>query len=881
MSDQEHLKNAIESVRAQAASLQSEQVFQWVVEQLTDGVTLLNKRGQVILWNRACEFITGLTREQVIDKPLWQISQMLVGAHFQPNEATHRMRDTVLGVLEDQTGSVKRYEMSYRTPENHLRALQASIFPVQTDTGRLIGVILRDVSDYQQAQAQRQAHERYLTLLHDITETALAAPDVASMLHDLAQRLVELIWADACVVMLWDATEQKFFHTAFSKGHPVPKEDSLAGSCEEQLAHAVLETQKSIVIDDLADSSFAQRSFVTGCSGGGVLAVPLLAGEQKFGAALFIFHAPHVFMTDEVAQCEHACRLTALTISKALLIEDAHQRAEEFETIAQVTRSMRLAHTRAEIPPVILEQVLRVFDMDGAAFMSHNATEKEILVELGMGRWESWSGLRFPESQSISGMILATGQIFRSNNFPAEALCAYPEKIDGIPYAIGIPLIVQEKATGILWIGSERPIPEKLGRVFSTIGDAVASAIHRQALHEDLETQLEVLRVTQARLVQSEKLAAIGQLIAGVAHEVNNPLTSILLQAQLLRQQLSSEEMLQDLERITNEARRAANTVRGLLDFSRQRAPERKPTQINDIIRASLDLTSYELNSHHIHWETHLAADLPVTLADPYQIQQVMINLINNAWQAISASQPNGQLTISTWMEASTFWGNESKGGSARSMIHIQLSDNGPGISEEAISRIFDPFFTTKPDGMGTGLGLSICHGIINEHEGHIWVESSPEQGTTFLIELPIITQELEPAEEPPAKAEAQAPTAGRILLIDDEASVLDILSRMLRRKGYYVDTANNGTAGLAFLFKSHYDLILSDIRMPEVNGPEFYQQVRAKDPALAQRIVFTTGDTINADIRRFLDETQAPFLSKPFEMDELLAQIQKVMGTP
>ncbi|MFZ6028154.1 MAG: ATP-binding protein [Chloroflexota bacterium] len=875
------MKDTIETVHSQAASLQSEQAFQRVVEQLTDGVALLNKRGQIILWNQACEFITGLTREQVIDQPLWQIGHMLAGVHVEPGEAMHRMREIVLGILEDRTTSVKRYEMSYWVAERHLRSLQISIFPVRTDKSRLIGVVLRDISDYQQAQAQRQAHERYLTLLHDITETALAAPDVTTMLNSLAQRLVELIWCDACMVLLWDTTEQKFLRAAFSRGVSASLNGALAGSCEEGLACAALETQKSIVIDDLSDASFASHSLLSNCTGGGMLAVPLLAGTQKLGAALFTFRAPHVFMTDEVAQCEHACRLTALTVSKALLIEEARQRAEEFETIAQVTRSMRQAHTRAEILPVILEQVLRVFDMDGAAFLSRNVASEEILVELGKGRWESWTGMRIPEGQGISGVILSTGQVFRSNNLSAEEMCAYPEKTGGIPYAVGIPLIVQDKATGILWVGSERPISEKLVRVFSTIGDAVASAIHRQSLHEDLQTQLEVLRVTQARLVQSEKLAAIGQLIAGVAHEVNNPLTSILLQAQLLHQQISSDEALRDLERIVSEARRAANTVRGLLDFSRQRATERKPTQINDIIHASLDLVAYELNAHHICWETHLAPDLPLTLADPYQIQQVLINLINNAWQAISAAQANGRLAISTWLGASTFWGsNAKKDTQPQPMIHIQLSDDGPGISEEAISRIFDPFFTTKPEGMGTGLGLSICHGIINEHKGHIWVESAPQQGTTFFIELPVVMQqESRPAEAALARAELQAPTAGRILLIDDEASVLEVLSRMLRRKGYHVDTAGNGTAGLASLFKFRHDLILSDIRMPELNGPEFYQQVKAKDPALAQRIVFTTGDTVNADIRRFLDETQAPFLSKPFEIDELLAQIQQTIA--
>jgi PAS domain S-box-containing protein len=863
--------------------LQHERVFQRIVEQLTDGVALLNARGQVIVWNQACEQLTGVPRSRAFGHYLWETRQQMVDAFPHPYSDINIMRTVLERIITDgQAGQVENFEFSYRLSENNVRNLHVAVLPLQVRATRLIGMVMRDMTVYQKAQSQRQAHEHYLTLLHNITETALTAPTVSDMLHSLASCMVDLINADGCIVMLWDETARSIWKIAASPGISLAEITQLAGSCEEVLCATVIEQQAPIIADDLQDSPFADESFASLCSAGGLLAVPLLTGTQNLGAVIFLFGEPHTFMTNEVAECEHACRLAALTLSKALLLEEARQRAEEFETIARVTRSMRIARTRAEIPPVILDQVLEVFKLDGAAFMSHDPETCQIATELGRGQWAHWTDIRIPDEGNISAQVIASGQLFTSDDVLSEPSFAHPELINDLNHVVAIPLLIHDQARCLLWTGSKSPIPEKTVRILSTIADAVASAIHRQTLHEDLQTQLEALGVAQARLIQSEKLAAIGQLIAGVAHEVNNPLTSVLLRAQMLRQQPLPEETLRDLDTIIAEARRSAATVRGLLDFARQRPPERKLTQVNDVIKAALDLTAYELNSRHIRYETFLDANLPLTLADPHQLQQVLINLINNSWQAISAERERGHLMITTRQVMATTWGGSPMKPHRRAMIRIELADNGPGIPQDLLSRIFDPFFTTKPEGVGTGLGLAICHGIIHEHEGDIWAESEPGQGSTFFIELPIVVQSVKPGKlpvkQPGALPEIPSTSAGRILLIDDEASVIDILVRLLQRKGYQVDSAFNGTAGLAALFKARYDLILCDMRMPEMSGPEFYRQVAAKDPELAQRILFTTGDTVNVETRQFLDETKAPYLAKPFEMDDLMARVQQAI---
>jgi PAS domain S-box-containing protein len=231
----------------------------------------------------------------------------------------------------------------------------------------------------------------------------------------------------------------------------------------------------------------------------------------------------------------------------------------------------------------------------------------------------------------------------------------------------------------------------------------------------------------QEQLVQSAKLSAIGQMISGVAHELNNPLTTVMGYTQLLLAGELDESVKADLQRIYNDAVRAQRIVQDLLVFARQKKPQRSPTDVNEALERTLALRAYELKVENIDIVTELEKDLPWTMADGYQLQQVFLNIINNAYQAMSQRGGPGVLAVRT----------ERVGDDA---IRVTFSDNGPGIPPEVLERIFDPFFTTKEVGMGTGLGLSVSHGIIQEHGGRIWAESGPGGGAVFVIELPVIS---------------------------------------------------------------------------------------------------------------------------------------------
>jgi two-component system NtrC family sensor kinase len=318
--------------------------------------------------------------------------------------------------------------------------------------------------------------------------------------------------------------------------------------------------------------------------------------------------------------------------------------------------------------------------------------------------------------------------------------------------------------------------------------------------------------------------------------------------------------------------------VRGLLDFARQRPFARIETQVNDVLKSTINLLAYEIRTHNIDIVEHLAPDLPTTLADPHQLQQVFVNLFTNAIQAIDKSEIGGHLTITSKVTKSSFLPETQS--QDLPVIHLMIQNNGPAIPAEIQSRIFDPFFTTKEPGKGTGLGLSVCHGIISNHNGDIWVKSKDGEGTTFFIELPIITASKENQTNHRKQVTSQSATLPngepRILVVDDEEGVLMVITRILRRNGYQVDDASNGKVALDLLENSTYDLVLCDLRMPEMGGAEFYWKAVEKYPELENRVIFTTGDTVSANTREFLNSVNAQCLLKPFELDNLLAVVQE-----
>jgi signal transduction histidine kinase/CheY-like chemotaxis protein len=392
-------------------------------------------------------------------------------------------------------------------------------------------------------------------------------------------------------------------------------------------------------------------------------------------------------------------------------------------------------------------------------------------------------------------------------------------------------------------------------------------ADYSKSLEEAVDRRTRELREAQERLVQTEKMGALGQLVAGVAHDLNNPMTGVLGHAQLLRTTVQDQETRERLERIETEALRSKKIIENLLTFAQQRTLEGQQVGINGLIERTRDLLSVQLAAG-ISITLDLQPDLPVVMGDFHQLQQVFDNLVTNAGQAIRRTKGAGRIHITTRLEDG--------------MVVVQVEDDGPGIPAEVRTKIFDPFFTTKPTGQGTGLGLSICFGILKKHEGQIVASRSDLGGACFTVTLPA-AEEVEvktgsPGERAAAATDEGAGEERSILVVDDEASICEILYDLLRGHQYDVHTALTLKEAKRKLARHDFDLILSDFRLPDGNAAALRDHLARDLPRYLERFVVMTGDTVSASTRDFLESTACPVLAKPFMLDEVLAFVRSAL---
>ncbi len=375
-------------------------------------------------------------------------------------------------------------------------------------------------------------------------------------------------------------------------------------------------------------------------------------------------------------------------------------------------------------------------------------------------------------------------------------------------------------------------------------------------------------RRLQEQLLQSEKLAALGELTSGVAHELNNPLATVVGYAELLDLDKNLPEAVRrKVNTIHSEATRASHIVQNLLAYARRSSPEKSFVSVNDALAAAVEMRRYQLNADNVRIVTDYADNVPLIWGDDLQLQQVFLNIINNAVQAVQAWRGSGEIRLSTQLSSL----------SGAPAAHILIEDNGPGIAPEHLRRVFDPFFTTKPTGEGTGLGMSIALRVISNHEGLIWAESRLGHGARFIIELPGVAGDeqiaaIAGAELAPLPGET--PSGKRVLVIDDEEPVVTLISEILGLDGHEATPAFNGAEAIALLTAGDYDLILSDVRMPAVGGPTFFEILQTTRPDLLPKVIFVTGDTMSQSTQEFLQRAGRPVLPKPFDPERLRAMV-------
>jgi signal transduction histidine kinase/BarA-like signal transduction histidine kinase len=369
------------------------------------------------------------------------------------------------------------------------------------------------------------------------------------------------------------------------------------------------------------------------------------------------------------------------------------------------------------------------------------------------------------------------------------------------------------------------------------------------------------------QLLQAEKMAALGQTISGVAHELNNPLATILSWAERLADRNLDDTSRRGIDVILGEAERAARIVRNLLTFARKRQSTRSMIDLNQVVRETLTLRAYEQRLTNIDVVTTLASGLPPVFADPHQIQKVLLNLVINAEQAMLSANGRGSLGLRTWYAGE------------HNAVVLQVCDDGPGVPPDVRNKIFDPFFTTKEVGKGTGLGLTVAYAIVQEHGGSIRVDSPPTGGASFIVEFPVSSVENTARPRTPTGAADHLVHGASVLLVEDERALATAVVEALTEAGLRVEHAGDGEEALARVRQNRYDVVICDLKMPRVDGMMLYRAIAAATPTLARRVIFVTGDVAGADAERFLEESGCRWLAKPFRFVDLLRNVREALA--
>jgi signal transduction histidine kinase/FixJ family two-component response regulator len=427
------------------------------------------------------------------------------------------------------------------------------------------------------------------------------------------------------------------------------------------------------------------------------------------------------------------------------------------------------------------------------------------------------------------------------------------------------------------------PVPRVLERAARPVLDPIGRLLGRVEIYRDLTAQ----RVFQSKLLQTEKLAALGQMVSGVAHELSNPLTSIMGYAHRLLARQDLPGRTEEVRQIYQEAERAGSILRQLLLNARETLPERRPVSLNQIVQRAMELLRFSLAAEKIRVEIDLEPALPFVQGDPGHLQQVLMNLVGNARQAIEQDGLGGTIQLRT-----------KRIGERRVMLEV--ADNGPGIPQGILARIFDPFFTTKPPGVGTGLGLAIVLSVVREHGGQVHVLSPPQGGATFQVELPAAAETmqeravgsslpvranffLEPA-KPVSREErfttsSESAQGARVLVVEDEPTVARLIADVLEDEGMHVDVLLDGREALDRAGRKAFDLVICDMKMPGLDGQSFYRSLERSNNPLRKRFLFVTGDIVAAQTREFLERNHLPHVAKPFRVEELTEKVHSVLA--
>ena len=565
--------------------------------------------------------------------------------------------------------------------------------------------------------------------------------------------------------------------------------------------------------------------------------------------------------------------LLATTVEKHRLLEATKREVRAQKLLNKAGRVLTSTLDKQRVLTLIMREVIQALNAEAGSVLLVDDEQGDLV----------FAAAASPQADRLIGTRIARGQgIVGWTVDHRESVLTHDTSTDPRFYAqidqqtglrthsvLCVPLLTKDKVIGAIEVMNSRNgrFRQYDLQLLESLAPQAAIAIENAFLFESVKAQMLEIERAQEQLLQAEKLSAIGRLVAGVAHELNNPLTAIVGYSQLLMETSPEAPIQQDLERINREAQRSARIVQNLLAFARQQKLEKHPIKLGGVLNKTIDLLSYQLEVDNIQLVREIGPQPMVVMGDTYQLQQVFLNLITNAHQAMHKAHGQGTLTIQATPTDQT-------------TVQVQFIDDGPGISNEIISSIFDPFFTTKDVGEGTGLGLSICLGIVQEHGGRIWPESEEGHGATFTVELPLCENQIVNEQAIPKEFTVESAPMARhtILAVDDEVAISRLLKRILEAQGHNVTAVNSGLEALEMLNRQKFDLVICDLKMPGMNGRELYAYLKERKPELARRVIFSTGDVVSDESWTFLQEVGNRFINKPFKPEQVLAEIQRFL---
>jgi PAS domain S-box-containing protein len=791
-----------ERQRAEEALRESENLLRTIVDNEPECLKVLAPDGTILMMNRSgLAMLEADTPAEILGR---RAITLVAPEH---REAFDALSNRVLA------GEGGQLEFTIVGLRGTRRWVESHVVPLRDRHGEITRIlsITRDVTERKRAEDARSA-------LLEVGRALSRSLDLDVVVSVVTDSICTLLAVDAAavyrpapgsgeLVLLGAARVVPDFYWA----PRLPEGHGLTG-------RAVRERRMVTTTDVLRDPDVvldaATRAAVEARPHATLLALPLVVLERVAAVLVVSGRAGRTFTADEVALAEAFAVQAAMALENARLYSEARAAAE------------RLADVVASSPAVIYRARLHGTEFV-PEWVSENATD--VLGITPAELLEGWWGTRLHPGDR-DGVETARRILFERDHAVAEYRLRRADGSDP-------------------WVRDELRLRRNVaGTPIEAVGSIVDITEHRR---------------TEDMLRQSEKVAAMGSLLAGVAHELNNPLAVVLGQTQLLQSRVQGSEA-ERVNRLAQAAERCARIVRNFLALARQQPPEWSSVALADVVRDAVELLAYPLRLDGIDVVQDVDPDLPTLWADPHQLHQLLVNLVTNAHQAMRQHPHPRRLTITA--RADVF----------PPRVHLEVADTGPGIPPALRGRVFEPFFTTRPPGQGTGLGLSLSHGIVAAHGGSIEIDDAPGGGCLIRIELPVHAGS-GGGPDAPSPAALAAPT--RVLVVDDELEVGHVLADMLAVDGHRADVVGNATLALEQLETVGYDVLLCDLRMPGIDGSAVYRQLVARAHPLTQRFAFLTGDALSPDTVAFLRDCGLPWLEKPFRFADVRRVVSELLA--